>query len=92
MNAVTAAVFCQKCKIRTDLRALCGESPPTAPEEAQRYEILAAAAAYYHVVLSEEARRYPIEERCLPPEVLDRFRVGWANGGLRKHLLGELGI
>jgi len=92
VNAVTGAAFCHKCQKRTNLWALCGESPPTAPEEALRYEILAASAAYYHSHLTEEARCYLVEERCLLPEVLDRFQVGWAGGGLRQHLLEEKGF
>jgi len=92
VNAVTGAGFCQRCEKRTNLRALCGESPPTTPEEAQRYEILAATATYYHSRLTEDARCYLVKERCLLPEVLDRFQVGWADGGLRQHLLEEKGF
>ncbi len=89
VNSVTGAAFCQKCEMRTNLRALCGHSPPIPPEEALRYEILTATAAYYHSQLTEDARRYLIDERKLLPEMLDRFRVGWADGGLRTRLLDE---
>jgi len=89
VNAVTGAAFCHKCQLRTNLWCLCGESPPIPPEEALRHEILVATAQYYHSPLSEHARRYLIDERGLLPEVLDRFQVGWADGGLRRHLLEE---
>jgi len=92
VNAVTGAAFCQKCKQRTNLWALCGESAPIPPEEVLRGDILAATADYYHSRLTEDARRYLIEERGLTPEVLDRFQVGWADGGLRRHLLEERGF
>ena len=92
VNAVTGAAFCQKCKQRTNLWALCGESASLPPEEVLRHEILAATAAYYHSHLTEEARRYLVKERCLLPKVLDRFQVGWADGGLRRHLLEEKGF
>jgi len=56
------------------------------------HDILAASAGYYHERLTDDARRYLIEERGLTPEVLDRFQVGWADGGLRRHLLEERGF
>ena len=92
VNAVTGAAFCQKCKRRTNLWALCGESPPTTPEETQRYEILAATATYYQSRLTEEARHYLTKERGLTPVVVERFRVGWADGGLLRHLVYEKGF
>jgi len=92
VNAVTGAAFCQKCTRRTNLWALCGESPAITPEETQRYEILAATAAYYQSRLTEEARHYLTEERGLTPEVVERFKVGWADGGLLRHLVYEKGF
>ncbi|HUW13742.1 MAG TPA: toprim domain-containing protein, partial [Anaerolineae bacterium] len=92
VNALTGGAFCQKCGLRTHINALCGHEAPTAEMADPRYEILAASAAYYRSHLSEEARRYLVEERCLLPEVLDRFQVGWAGGGLRQHLLEEKGF
>jgi len=92
VNAVTGAAFCHRCGLRTNLWALCGESPLIPPEEVLRHDILAATAAYYHGRLTGEARRYLIEDRKLSSEVLDRFQVGWADGGLRRHLLEEKGF
>jgi DNA primase len=93
VNAVSGAAFCHRCGLETHLGALCGdESYPADGDGVLRYRILAATAAYYHHRLTEEARHYLVEERNLRPEVLDRFQVGWADGGLRKHLLEEEGF
>ncbi len=91
-NAVTGAAFCQKCGLSTHINAFCGHEMPTAEVGDPRYEILAATATYYDSCLSDEARHYLIEERRLLPEVLDQFRVGWADGGLRRNLLDEKGF
>ncbi len=90
VNAATGATFCQKCQLRTHIAALCGDRMSGTPDP--RSDILAATAAHYHSCLSEDARRYLIEERGLTLEVLERFQVGWAGGGLRKHLLEEKGF
>jgi len=90
VNAFTGAGFCHKCGLRTHIDALCGPLAQAAADP--RSEILAAAAVYYRSRLPEEARRYLLEARGLSPEVLDRFQVGWADGGLRRHLLEEGGF
>ena len=90
VNALTGAAFCHKCGMSTNLAALCGH-PLKAPMPASvlRHDILEATAAYYQRLLTEDVRRYLTEERALPSEVVGRFRVGWANGGLRHHLVTE---
>jgi hypothetical protein len=92
VNAVTGAAFCHRCGLRTNLWALCGHQASLPLEQALRIEVLSAAAAYYHARLSEEAHRYLVEQRGLSPEVLDRFQVGWAGGGLLRHLVHEKGF
>jgi DNA primase len=93
VNAMTGAAFCHRCGIRTHLAALSGErTGSVSPQDVLRQDVLAATAAYYHGALTEEARRYLTEERAIPPEIIERFGVGWADGGLRKHLLDEKGF
>ena len=56
-------------------------------------EVLAASAAYYHARLTPEARDY-LHTRGLNDETIDRFRLGYASGGLLEHLTraGGFGI
>jgi len=93
VNALTGAAFCHKCGLSTNLAALCGDSlkAPT-PAAALRQDILEATAGHYQRSLSEEARQYLTEERAIPPEIIERFRIGWAEGGLVRHLLEEKGF
>jgi DNA primase len=55
--------------------------------ERRHREILSKAAKYCHTGMPEEIRRYLTEKRALPGETIDRFQLGWADGGLREHLL-----
>jgi DNA primase catalytic core len=54
-------------------------------------DVLSAAALYYHGQLTGEARLYLTEKRGLTDETIERFQIGYAAGGLWKHLLEELG-
>jgi len=98
VNAVTGTAFCHRCQLCTSLAELCGQPVQQAsPAEALRFDILAASASHYHAhliaqprtALAEQAWQYVTETRCIPPEIVTRFRIGWADGGLREHLLNE---
>jgi len=59
-------------------------------EEALEIEdVLTETAAYYHRMLTPEARTYLTKERDLTEETIARFRIGYAAGGLRRHLTGK---
>jgi len=61
-------------------------------EERQVIEaILADTASYYHRNLNGEARHYLIETRGFTEETIERFRIGYSNGGLRDYLINEIG-
>lgn len=53
-----------------------------------RRAILAEAATYYHQVLDDHlaALRWLVNERGLQPETIDAHQLGYADGGLFKHL------
>ena len=89
VNAQTGAAYCQKCHRATGVDALCGSrSPGPFQIDPGRQAILEATTRFYEAHMGDEARRY-LSQRRLPGELLRRFRVGWACGGLRKHLLDE---
>ena len=53
-------------------------------------EVLAEAAEYYHARLTTEGLAY-LHKRGLTDETIDRFKIGFASGGLLEHLTGEKG-
>jgi DNA primase catalytic core len=68
-------------------------SDPT-PEERKRIEngriieyILTETAGFYHRNLTPQAREYLLQRRGFSENSISRFRIGYAGGGLRKHLL-----
>ena len=48
-------------------------------------DVLSEAAEYYHARLTPEAREY-LHGRGLTDETIDRFKIGYASGGLLDHL------
>jgi len=48
-------------------------------------EVLTEAAEFYHSSLTSEAREY-LHKRGLQDETIDRFKIGYAKGGLLDHL------
>lgn len=54
-------------------------------------EILTDAANYYHKNLTDEGKKYLIEERDLTEELIAEFMIGYANGELLQYLTGEKG-
>ena len=60
-------------------------------EARQVSEVLTAAADYYHVSLTPRIRGY-LHERGITDETIDRFKIGYAKGGLLEHLTKEKGF
>jgi DNA primase catalytic core len=52
-------------------------------------DILTESARFYHQSLTDEAKSYLLNERGLTQETISRFQIGFANGGLRQHLIDE---
>jgi DNA primase len=75
------------------------EDPEAAARRARRerlYSLLTRTATFYERMLwesreGEPARAYLVDERALDPDVLRRFRVGWAPEGWDRVLLGSRG-
>lgn len=64
------------------------------PEDRERIKetrtidgILAETAIFYHQSLTPEVKNYLIKERGFTEETISCFQVGYANGGLREHLI-----
>lgn len=56
-------------------------------EESRTIEdILSETAKFYHGALTSEVRKYLTGERGLSEETIAPFQIGYASGGLRKHL------
>lgn len=51
-----------------------------------RQQILRTAAAYYHSQLEPEHVKWLREERALTATTIQKHELGWADGGLYKHL------
>jgi len=58
-------------------------------ESRQVADVRAKTAAYYRNSLSDEITNQLIEERRFTDETISKFRIGFAGGGLRRHLIEE---
>jgi len=57
-------------------------------DERRRIEaILTETASFYHRSLADEVTTYLIDERKFTQDIIERFQIGYANGGLRDHLV-----
>jgi DNA primase catalytic core len=56
-------------------------------EERLVEKVLAATANFYHKSLTAEARRYLTKDRGFREETILRFKLGWADGKLKQHLI-----
>lgn len=54
-------------------------------------DILTETARFYHRNLSEEAKNYITKKRCLTEEIISYFKIGYAGGNLKKHLIDQCG-
>lgn len=82
-------------EVLNDLAKQAGIAPVSiSPEDEQQIEedriigdTLTKAAWFYHKGFSQEARDYLIRERGFSDEIISRFVIGFAKGGLREHLI-----
>ncbi len=51
--------------------------------------ILTETAQFYHKNLTPEAKAYLIQERGFTEETISHFQIGYARGGLKKHLIDK---
>jgi len=58
-------------------------------EERKIEEILTTTAEFYRKSLTPEVRKYLIEERGFNVGLIERFRIGYANGSLKNYLINE---
>jgi archaellum biogenesis ATPase FlaH len=92
--------FCHLCGVRGAMNKLrkhfgdpvVRDDDPNAKEAEASYrthDVLQAAAAYYHELLSErdDVLRWLRDERGLSIETIIKHQIGWADGSLRQHLL-----
>lgn len=67
-----------------------GDEPPQTDDEKVnpfvKSKILQVAAEFYQSNLDLEHFKWLREERSLAPETIKKHQLGWANGGLYKHL------
>lgn len=52
-------------------------------------DILGETAMFYHQHLTPEVKSYLIKERGFTEETISRFQIGYANGGLREHVIDK---
>jgi len=72
---------------------------PLTPEDKKRIkhgrvieDILTETAKFYHRSLIPQARSYLTKERGFDDEIISRFQIGYANGGLREHLIDKCSL
>ncbi|MCX5804053.1 MAG: CHC2 zinc finger domain-containing protein [Proteobacteria bacterium] len=50
-------------------------------------DILIHTVQYYHSTLTPEVKEYLIKERMISEDIIERFLIGYAKGGLKRHLI-----
>jgi DNA primase len=50
-------------------------------------EILTETAAFYHKNLTKQSKEYLVNDRGFTEEIINQFKLGFARGGLREHLI-----
>lgn len=69
-----------------------GDEPERVEKDDGRYwlrqQILSAACTYYHSNLTADHLKWLREERGLNAKTVSKHEIGWADGGLYKHLTG----
>jgi DNA primase catalytic core len=58
----------------------------------QVQEVLAASARYYQHCFEDSVRAYLVDERGITDGSIHRFQIGYARGGLARHLLETCGF
>jgi DNA primase catalytic core len=72
-----------------ELPQLDGASLETLKTQRSIEDVLTATAHYYHKRLPPETVEYLTQERGFTKETIERFLIGWADGGLKEYLTGE---
>lgn len=60
--------------------------------ERETRDILLKTAQFYKQSLTDEARDYLMDNRGFTDNTIERFMIGYAQGGLRKHLMEDCGF
>lgn len=91
--AVAGLYFCHVCGQKGNIITLMrhfGDEPPRPEKDDEnwhlRHEILRSAAEYYQSRLQTDHVKWLREERGLKPLTIQKHQIGWADGGLYKHL------
>lgn len=74
-------------KVGVELEALSDEERKEVEEGKVIDEIRMATVQFYCQGMTVEAQKYLVEKRKFHPDTVAKFRIGWACGGLHKHLL-----
>jgi len=76
-----------------ELTDISPEAAATSEERRRLEAMMTMAADYYHDALPDDIRRDWLQKRYgLTDETIDRFGIGWADGGLFRHMTGDLGV
>jgi len=74
-------------QVGTSLTSITSKDRERDKEGCTIEDILTETARFYHQSLTPEVRSYLSKERGLTEETISRFQIGYANGGLREHLI-----
>ena len=100
-DAIDIIEFFERTPFWDVVRDLAGKAgiqlPQLKPEQIKKLEdahmidnILFSTALFYHRNMTDEALAYLIEKRGLSDESIEKFKIGYAGGGLRRHLVDDL--
>lgn len=76
-------------QVGISLSALTRENKSQIKEGRQIEDIRTETARFYHQSLTREVMDYLTKERKFNEETISRFLIGYANGGLREHLIDQ---
>jgi len=71
------------------LPSITSEDKERIKEDRTIEDILTETARFYHQSLTPEVKSYLSEKRGFTEETITRYLVGYANGGLREHLIDK---
>jgi DNA primase catalytic core len=72
-----------------ELPQLDGAALETLKTQRSIEDVLTVTAHYYHRQLPSDAREYLTQARRFTEEMIERFLIGWSDGGLKEYLTGE---
>ncbi|MCL4354184.1 CHC2 zinc finger domain-containing protein [Patescibacteria group bacterium] len=76
-------------QVGVDIGDYSQEDKQKLKEEAIIEDILQETVTFYHNSLTQEVKDYLVNDRKLTEETINQFKIGFANGELRKHLLDD---